>query len=208
MLTAGVVIHLGGHQNLLANSISLLKRSMSLTEQLRLARSMECVITMQTAGTQATTYRIRWARDGGTRVDVESPHGVDATWWVIQGRLAAAGPAVKRSSPAADPALNLPEPTIALQSPVDLARRLEASWQLQSERDRRNPDKLIFSDRQSGAVIEVYFDGKSFLPVRISRKPAEANGKAGIGGAAMIAEFIWDRPMAPDLLVPRLEPGR
>jgi hypothetical protein len=205
MLAAGVVIHLGGYQSVLADSISLLKISMSLAEQIRLAGSMDCIIDVPVAGTQATTYHIRWVRDGGTRVDVESPYGLDKTVWIIQERVTVADFAAGSLAPPTNSAPGLPEPVAALLSPADLARRMDASWQLQPEKKQHNPDKLVFIDRQDRAVIEVHFDKKSFLPISLSRKPLEV---AGTEGVATTAEFAWNQPVAPELMVPRLKPGR
>jgi hypothetical protein len=207
MLAAGAVIHLGGCQSLLADSISLLKISMSLTEQMRLASSMDCVVKMPAAGTQATIYHIRWVRDGRTRVDVESPRGVDETLWIIQGRVTIANSAAGLS-PAANPVPDLQETVMALLSPADLARRLDQSWQLQPGKKQHDPDRLVFIERQNRAVIEVHLDRKSFLPISLSWKPPKANGKGGTGGVATTAEFTWNQPVAPELMVPRRKPGR
>jgi hypothetical protein len=207
MLAAGAVIHLGGYHSLLADSISLLKTSISLTEQMRLAGTMDCVINMPAAGTQVTTYHIRWVREGGTRVDVEFPRGIDETLWIIQGRVTIANTAVGSLKPAANPVPDLQEPVRALLAPADLARKLDGSWQLQPEK-QHNPDRLVFVDRQDRAVIEVHLDTKTFLPISLSRKPPEAGGRGGTGGVATTAEFTWNQPVAPDLMVPRLKPER
>ncbi len=197
MLAAGAVIHLGGYQNLLADSISLLKISMSVTEQIRLAESMDCVVKMPRAGTQDAIYHIRWVRDGGTRVDVGSPRGPDETWWIDQGRAIAKSPADMSDRPA-DALTALQEPVSTLLSPADLARRLDERWQLQHEETQRNPDTLIFIDRHDRAVIEVHFARKSFLPTTLSRTRPKA----------ATAEFIWNEPIAPELMVHRPTSGR
>ena len=208
MLTAGAVIHLAGYQSLLADSVSLLKTSISLAEQVRLAGSMDCVIRMPAGSAHATAYHLRWVRDGGTRLDVESSRGVDETLWINHGRVTIANSAAAPTGPAAIPAPGLPEEVMALLSPADLARRLDESWQLQPEEKQHNPDRLLFIDRKDRAVIEVHFDRESFFPISLSRKPAEANGQRGTGGVAATAEFIWNRPVTPDLMVPGIKTGR
>jgi hypothetical protein len=207
MLAAGVVIHLGGYQSLLANTISLLKMSVSLTEQLRLARSMDCVISMPALGSLAPVYRIRWIRDGHTRMDVESPHGLERTLWIFQGSVTVFSYESGRSS-TTPPAPDLQEPLPALVSPNDLARRLSETWQLQPEKKRHHGSSLVFIDRRDGAVIEVYFDRNSYLPISLDIKPPKANGKGGPGGVATTAVFIWNQPIEPELLVPSLKSGR
>ena len=201
MLAAGAVIHLGGHQSLLADSIALLKKSMSLAGQMRRAGTMDCVIRVPAAGREATTYHIRWVRDRGTRVDIESPLNPAETLWISgrQGVIAGSGTG---STPV------LPEPIMALVSPPDLAGRLDERWQLQPERKQAGPDTLVFFDRQDRALIEVHFDSLSFLPVRLSRQAAGEGGKVMTGGEAMTAGFIWNRPIAPELMTPRVNPGR
>jgi hypothetical protein len=207
MLAAGALIHLGGYQSLLANSISLLKESMSLAEQIRLAASMDCVIRMPAAGQPTATYHIRWARERGTRVDIASPRGIDEVRWINPGRVTIANFAAGLL-PAAHPVPDLPEPVTALLAPADLARKMGGNWQLQPEKKQHSPDRLVFVDRRDGAVIEVRLDRKSFLPISLSWKPAKAGGDGRTGSVAATAELTWNQPVAPDLLVPRLEPGR
>jgi len=207
MLVAGVVIHLGGYQSLLANSISLLKMSVSLTEQLRLARSMDCVIRMPALGSSAPRYRIRWVRDGHTRMDVESPRGLERTLWIFQGNVTAFSYESGLSS-ATPPGPDLQEPLPALVSPNDLARRISETWELQPENKRHISSSLVFIDHRDGATIEVYFDKSSYLPVSLNRKPPKADGKGGPGGVATTAVFIWNQPIEPELLVPSLKSGR
>jgi hypothetical protein len=207
MLVAGVVIHLGGYQSLLANSISALKMSVSLTEQLRLARSMDCVISMPALGSSAPVYRIRWIRDGHTRMDVESPRGLERTLWIFQGSVTVFSYESGRSS-ATPPAPDLQEPLPALVSPNDLARRFSEIWQLQPEKKRHHGSSLVFIDRRDGTVIEVDFDRNSYLPISLDIKPPKANGKGGPEGVATTAVFIWNQPIEPELLVPSLKSGR
>jgi hypothetical protein len=208
MLASGAMIHLGGFQSVLADSITLLKTSMSLTEQIRLARSMDCVVKMTSPGTQAAICHIRWVRDGGTRVDVESARGVDETLWITQGHVTVANLAAGLSKPTAYSTPGLQEPVIALLSPAELARRMDESWQLQPEKKQHNPDRLVFNDRQDRAVIEIRFDRKSFLPTSLIWKPPEANGRAWSEAVPTTAELTWNQPIEPDLMVPGLKPGR
>ncbi len=199
MLAAGAVIHLGGHQSVLADSISLLNTSVSLARQIRLADSMDCVIKLTAAGAGSSGYRVRWVRDNRTRVDVKSASGVEETLWIIHGHVTAAG-----SSPRANPVPDLPEPVRALLSPTDLARRLDGGWQMQSKVERRAPDELVFTDAQDGAVIELLFDRKSLLPISLSRQPRESRDR----GATATADLAWNLAIPPELMVPRPGPVR
>lgn len=208
MLAAGAVLHLGGYQSLLAESISLLKISMSLSGQIRRADSMDCRVKMPAAVTQATSYRIRWVREGLSRVDIESPRGIDETLWIVHGSVWTAGSAEGSSKPATYLVPSLPEPVMALLSPADLARRLDQHWQLQHDMKQHDPNRLVFIDRQSRDIVEVYFEKKSFVPISLSWKPPETNGKGRTGGAATRADFTWNQHVAPELMVPRLKSGR
>ena len=199
MLAAGAVMHLGGYSNVLADSISLLKISISVSEQVRLARSMDCTIRMSGERALAATYRVRWVRGAGTRVDVENPRGIHQTFWLIQGRVTAAGDAAQ--------APGLAEPVVALLAPAELASRLDGGWQLRPEAVQHHPDRLVFAERRDGAVIEVHFDRKTFLPVSLSRIPSEAD-RAGGGNASLSADFFWNQPVVPELRVPEVTPGR
>jgi hypothetical protein len=189
MLAAGAAIHLGGYQNVLADSITLLKTSMSLTEQMRLAGTMECVMKAPVAGTEPATYHIRWLRDGRTRVDLQSERGAREVWWISQGQVTGSGSDA-----------DLPQPVQALLSPAGLAAKMEKSWQLQHAEDWHSRGRLVFVDRQEPAVIEMRFDTNSRLPISMSRKPSQSGGTVGM---AMTAEFTWNQPIAPELMIPQ-----
>ncbi len=205
MLATGVMIHAGGYQSALADSISLLRISMSISEQIRLATSMDCAIKVQAPGTEATSYRIRWVRDGRTRVDFEAPTVAQRIVWIIQGNITefdfATGSPVQAANP--EPLLHASIET--LLSPAGLARKIDESWQLQPAMKQHTPDRLVFVDRQDRAVIEIRFDRRSNLPVRLNRKSPQVNGT---GGPAITAEFSWNQPMAADLMIPRPESKR
>ncbi len=204
-LAAGVVIHLGGYQSVLADSISLFRTSILLTGQMRLANAMECVITMPAAGAQAMTCHIRWVRDGRTRLDVVSPRGIEETLWISQGHVMVANIAPGSPGSAARVAMGIPEAARAFLSPADLARRLEEGWQVQPGQKQKSFDTLVFVDRQDGSVIEIHFDRGSFLPISADRKPSNTSGS---GGVAAKAEFSWNLRVDPELMIPRREPGK
>ncbi len=198
-LAAGVVIHLGGYQSVLADSISLFKTSILLTGQIRLASSMECVITMPAAGAQAMIYHIRWVRDGGTRLDVASSHGIEETLWISQGRVMIADIASGSTASATRAAIGIPEAAKAFLSPAVLARKLEEGWQVQPGQKQKSPDRLVFIDRQNRSVVEIHFDRGSFLPISANTKPPDISGS---GGVAAKAEFVWNRRVDPELIMP------
>jgi hypothetical protein len=199
MLAAGTVMHLGGYGSVLADSISLLKISLSVAEQVRLASSMDCTIRMSGEGALAPAWKVRWVRGAGTRVDVDGPGGTHQTFWVVQGRVTAPGEAAQ--SP------NLTEPVAALLVPADLASRLDGGWQLRREAVQSEADRLVFAERRARAVIEVRFDTKTFLPVHLRRIPSEAD-RTGGGNASMSADFVWNKPVARELMGPGLGPGK
>jgi hypothetical protein len=200
MLATGVVIHLGGYQSVLADSISLLRTSMSISGQIRLASSMDCVIRVQAAGTEATSYHIRWVQDGRTRVDFEAPSAARRILWIIHGNITRSDSAAGLPGQAANPEPVLQASIGALLSPTELARKIDENWQLQPAKKQNTPDRLVFVDRQDRAVIEIRFDRRSNLPVSLNRKSLQVNGT---GGSAITAEFSWNQPIAAELMIPR-----
>ncbi len=201
MLAAGIIIHFGGYQNLLADSISLIKTSISLTGQLRRVDAMNCSITVNMAGARFTGMSIRWNRDGRTRVDISTPGGEAKTLWLVQGRVMV--PTAPSVPAQAEPALlGLLEPFRSLFSPNDLARMLDEKCQLQPAGQSHGTHSLNYVDRQDRAGIEILFDRTSFLPLQLSRTSRDA------GSADWIARFRWNRLEAPGQVVPRLEPGK
>ncbi len=206
MLAAGAVIHLSGYQSVLANSISLLKTKMSLASQIRLADSMECVISMPSNDAHMVTYHIRWVREGRTRVDVEARGGVRETLWISQGQLTIGGSiSGSHGSPAA-PVTSIPETVRILLSPANMARKLDGDWQAQPGGKQQSPDRVVFTDWQDRGVVEIHFDGRTFLPISLSRKqPPDTDGS---GHTATTVRFVWNLQVDPQLMIPRRETGK
>jgi len=207
MLAAGAVIHLGGFRNALADSISLLKTSMLVTDQMLLADSMDCVVNIPAAGRPVVVYRIHWVRDGGTRLDIESAGGIDETFRMNQARLTPADSQANRPVPLVNSGRSLQEPVVALLSPENLASRLDNTWRLQPGARGQKPDTLVFVDRRDRLVVEIRFDRNSLLPVRLNWGPVGADSQSEAGGLAGTAEFTWSRQMVPNAAFPlfRLE---
>ncbi len=205
MLAAGIAIHLGGYQSVLADSISLFNTSISIAGQIRLATSMECAITIPTAGAQIVNYHIRWVRGMGTRVDRESRSGIEETLWISQGH-AAIGDFAQDSPGSTDKRdRGVPEIVREILSPADLASTMDEDWQVQPELNPRRLERLVFIDRQDRAVVEVHVDRRALLPISLSWRPPGAEGP---GSVAATASFVWNRRVDSELMIPRRETGK
>ncbi len=200
MLAAGLVIHLGGYQSALADSISLLRISMSLSQHIRMAGSMDCAVKVPVNGGEAIYYQILWRRDAGSLRDFKAPPDSREIVWIIQGKITGVDPATVSRGQTAGPNSAMPDFVSAFLSPAELARKMSESWQLQPADSQHAPGRLVFVDRQDRTVIELCFDRRSNLPVSLTWKFPNVSGT---GGPALTAEFSWNQPMAPGEKVSR-----
>jgi hypothetical protein len=212
MMVIGCIAHLGGYQNVLAHSISHVKVILAMSGQLRRATSMDCSMLWPGKEGKPLQYRVRWAQSGRTRVDVAVAGRTEKTFWTADGSATIADYADGSLSTLAgvdqvrDPLL---QPVLAFISPAVLARHLEERCQLRQVTQQDTlASALLFVGHEGRDAIEVTVDGKTYLPATF-KKPLPDVAPAGRQSVrVMEARFVWNQPVAPELLVPGITAGK
>jgi hypothetical protein len=188
MILSGVALFSEKH-SVLANSISQLKVIMDVSAILNRATSMDCSVLKSEAGNEYSIYRLRWSAKGITRVDRESTDGVQQTLWISDTTVP--------PDPVWQPAMEFPTPMV-------LARQIEGAYgpMQAGQHNASGPDEFLLIGREDQQIIEIAIDERTYLPKTLKKcfldKETGAEGKC-----VLEARFLWNRPVAQELLIPR-----
>jgi len=207
LIVFGGAMHLSGNHSALADSVFLLKMSISIASQVRQTSSMECRVAVPEGKDQFSAYEIRWVAPGKTRIDFEAKDGDRKTRWVSGAVITVADLAknTQRSARAAtQPEDSLFRPVMCCYSPEQLAIHISGRWQLRryERQAKRELGTFLFIDSGNGASVEMTVDLKTFLPLAIEEHLPNS-GQAGTERIIIKqANFCWNQPIAPELMVP------
>jgi hypothetical protein len=206
MLIAGGVMHLDGHQSVLAHSIERLKMVVTVSAGLRQATSMDCTVRMQGIQSDQCSYRIRWGATGITRVDMDSAGREARTLWVPDETVSTfpyARMAVRSTAIATRPREPVWQPALEFLTPAMLAQNMERRYGLiQAERrEKDGQDEFLLVGQENQQVIEIAIDARTYLPIKLKKYPLDSSqtGDARTGFEEVC--FQWNQTISPEVLV-------
>ncbi len=193
LILASIVL-LSEKQSVLANSISRLKVIMDVSAALNRATSMDCILLKPEAGSEDSSYHLRWNAKGITRVDRESTRGVRQTLWISNTTV---------------PPDAVWQPAMEFLTPAIVARHVEGSSAfMQTGRwDGAEPDEFMLVRRERQQVIEIAIDNRTYLP-KMLRKYSPETESGEMRKCVLEVQFSWNRPVPGDLLIPRPAAGK
>jgi len=189
MLLFGAVLHLGGDQSVLAESVSRLKVMVEVSSSLRDATSMDCVVIQPGVGGEESRYRVRWGANGVTRVDRDTRDGVKQTLWISNTTMPP------------DPVW---QPAMEFLMPSTLATNIENRYgSMQTgRRGGSGPDEFLLAGQENQQVIEIAVDERTFLPKMLKKYWPDSRRKGDERDCLMEVWFLWNQPIPQELLVP------
>jgi len=207
MVMLGGFFHISGTRPALADSLSFLNTLVSLSNQVREVRAMECRLQVANAAGQHRQFLIRWQLPGLTRVDAYEDGQAQKTLWMEDSAIIVAdcihpGWQRYRGLGQLDDPLFLP--ISEFLTPEQIATAIYREWEprMPSEGDKHRQSSYLCVDKRSRALLEITVDPKTHLPLTIRQSPSDPNAGIHREESIRMVEFCWGKPMDPQSLVP------
>ncbi len=209
MIALGGFMHLSGHSSALAESLSMLRTSVSVFEQIRHVASMKCTVQVPAHNGKSLAYSIQWISPNMTRVDVRSADTINKTLWMLdehfiiadrkKNTLHKAGSFVQIKD-------SVFQPVIGFLSPEELAERIYRSWQpvQYKKQSECGQGTFAFTNHEEKALLEMTIDLNTYLPVKISKFFQDSIKAGEEKKQALEVHFTWNQPISPKLMVPEI----
>ena len=179
MISVGGFLHVAGPRSAMADTFSFLHSSVTVSEQIVRATSMECRARVRGEDGRSLNYTIRWIGPDRSRVEVRD------------GTTAVRTYSSTREIKVADPLL---EPVLDFLTPVALSDAIYEKWQPKrfGKRIGGKTTTLVYVNGRGETLLEMDVDLTTYLPRRINKGAVEA-------------QFNWNDAVSPELLVPNEE---
>ena len=207
MLILGVLMQLVGGQSVLADSIERLKAMSIISGNLQRAISMDCIILKPSVRDENSRYRVRWNTAGVTRVDVDSTNGKGQTLWISNGTVSVADDedgTVRSMAITTIPSEG--QTPIEFLTPMTLAQQMKERYGfMQSElQNGAEPHEFLLIGQEDQLIIEIAVDAKTYLPTMLKKYSSDSARTGKEWNCIEEVRFQWNKPIPPELLVPRL----
>ena len=209
MVALGGFMHVSGHRSALAESVSMLSLSVSVSDQMRHTGSMECTAQVPWENGQSLAYSILWLSPNITRVDVQKTDEIHKTLWISDEDIKIADfdkntlQKIESVEQIKDPIF---QPIMGFISPIELAELMYGRWQPRQfeQKGERELGTFTFTIHEEKALLEMTVNLNTYLPMSI-RKFLPGSTKAGKEEKlVMQMHFIWNQPVSPQLMIPKI----
>ena len=213
LVVLGAVLQITGPRSVLAESISLLKTSIIVSDRVSLAGSMECSMQVPGENDQQLKYSIQWLSPNLTRVQVKKPNqDTIKTMWISEEEITIADHAtnilrkVEKVNQIDDPEFKHP---LGLLSPLDLVERMDGKWRLKQYEQHGDCEWGIFTVAipEEKTLLELTVDLCTFLPTNFKKLLADPKKESGEGKILMNVNFKWNTSIPPQLMLPKITKG-
>ncbi len=213
MVVLGAVLQITGPRSVLAESISLLKTSVIVSDRVSNAGSMECSMQVPAENEQHFKYSIQWLSPNLTRVQVKKQNqDIIKTMWISEEEITIADHAtnilgkVENVNQIDDPEF---KHALGLLSPLDLVERMDGKWRLKQYEQHGDCEWGIFTVAipEEKTLLELTVDLCTFLPTNFKKLLADAKKESGEGKILMNVNFKWNTSIPPQLMLPKITKG-
>lgn len=210
MVLLGGALQITGPRSVLARSISLLKTSVFVSNQVLHAGSMECSVQVPAENDKPLEYSIQWLSPDRTRVQVaESSYNIIKTLWLLNEEITIADHnkktlrKVKNIEQINDPQF---QHVMGFLSPFDLAERMDGKWQLRQYKQQGECERETYTITipEETAFLEVIIDLCTYLPINIKKFLPDSTKKNGEAKMLMNIHFKWNTPIPPQIMLPKI----
>jgi len=213
MVVLGTVLQISGPRSVLAESISLLKTSVIVSDRVSHAGSMECSMQMPAENGQHLKYFIQWLSPNLTRVQVKKQNqDTIKTMWISEEEITIADHVtntlrkVERINQIDDPDF---KQALGLLSPLDLVERMDGKWRLKQYEQHGDCEWGIFTVAipEEKTFLELTVDLCTFLPTNFKKFLEDPKKESGEGKILMNVNFKWNTSIPPQLMLPKITKG-
>ncbi len=210
MVVLGAILQITGPSSVLAESISLLKTSVIVSDRVSHARSMECSIQVPAENEQHLKYSIQWLYPNLTRVQVKKQNqNIIKTMWISEEEITIVDHEanimrkVKNVNQIDDPEF---QPVMDLLSPLNLVERMEGKWRLKHYKQHGDCEWGTFNVAipEQKTLLELTVDLCTFLPTGFKKFLEDPREESGEGKILMNVNFKWNKSIPPQLMVPKI----
>lgn len=210
MVVLGAVLQITGPSSVLAESISLLKTSVIVSDRVSHAGSMECSMEVPAENEQYYEYFIQWLSPNLTRVQVKKPNqDIIKTVWISDDKITIADHAtniLRRAEKVGQ--IDAPEfqHALGLLSPHGLVEQMEGKWQLKQYKQHGDCEWGTFTVAipEEKTILELTVDLCTFLPTSLKKFLADPKKENGEGKILMNVNFRWNKSIPPQLMLPKI----
>lgn len=211
MVVLGAVLQITGPSSVLAESISLLKTSVIVSDRVSHAESMECSMQIPGENEKDLNYSIQWLSPNLTRVQVKNQN-IIKTIWISEEQITIADHAtnilrkVEKVGQIDDPEF---QHALDLLSPHALVEQMEGKWRLKQYVQHGDCESGTFTVAipEEKTLLELTVDLCTFLPTNFKKFLADPKKESGEGKILMNVNFKWNTPIPPKLMLPKITKG-
>ncbi|MDH4217360.1 MAG: hypothetical protein OEY18_05895 [Candidatus Aminicenantes bacterium] len=208
MIIVGGFLHVSGHHNAMAKTLSFLNTSVSISNQVQEAKSMECKMQVTAEDGLHLTYTIRWFSPEMTRADVYEGEIAIKSLWVAGPEIVVAD--YINTTYHKYQSLEQIEDhefmaVMGFLSPERLAAAIYKEWEPRQYRknDQIQKGTYVYLNDGGKVALEMTVDMNTNLPVRIKKFAFDPTRTADAYELTMEAQFSWDKLNSPQHLIPQ-----
>ncbi len=210
MVVLGGTLQITSSRSVLAESISALKTSILVSDQVSHAGSMECSMQVPAENDQHLKYSIQWLSPNLTRVQIKKLNqDIIKTMWISEEEITIADHVtntlrkVKKVKQINDPQF---QPVMGLLSPLNLVERMDGKWRLKQYKQHGDCEWGTFTITipEEKALLELTVDLCTFLPTNIKKFLADPTKESGEGKILMNVHFKWNTSIPHQLMLPQI----
>jgi hypothetical protein len=204
MICLGGFLHVSGHRNAMADTLSFLSTSVTVSDQLLRVTSMECRLRVSAGNEGDLQYTIRWLSPDTVRVDVHRGEDTGKTLWitdtdiVVDDRTSNSFHEYTNVEQISDPLL---EPAWGFLTPEKLSEAVYGKWvpKKYGEPHGGQRQALSYINGEGKVLVEMTVDSTSNLPLSIKKYSPDSDDSEEV----VEAHFVWNNPISPRLMVPK-----
>jgi len=205
MLAVGGFLQATGHRSALAESLTSLRTSVSVVNNLRHSGFMDCRMRIPAAGGAPSEFHIRWLQPNMTRVDVRRASDVSKTLWITHDGIVIADylNSTTQKFEGLDQAQGpIFQPMRGFLTPMEMADSLDQKWRLRGFEQIPGTDqgKLMFINHEIESTLCINIDLDTLLPTSLVR--LRPNAIEGSSEEVMRIDFGWNEAVSPSLMTP------
>jgi len=213
MVVLGAVLQITGPSSILAESISLLKTSVIVSDRVSHAESMECSMQVLAENEQQLKYSIQWLSPNLIRVQlIKQNQDIIKTMWVSEEEITIADHAtnilrkVEKVEQIDDPEF---QHALDLLSPLDLVEQMEGKWRLKQYSQQGDCESGTFTVAipEEKTLLELTVDLCTFLPTNFKKFLEDPKKESGEGKILMDVNFKWNTSIPTQLMLPKITKG-
>jgi hypothetical protein len=213
MIVAGAFLHVSGHRSAMADTLSFLNISVSVTDQIENVSSMECRLQVPAKDEKHRSFVIRWLSPETTQVCIFEKDRASKSL-LIKGSEVTLNDHVHNSSQKfkilehiKDPVF---QPALEFLSPMILATAIYERWKPQHFRENAEGQKgtFVFVDNGERITLEMTVDMNTSLPLSIKKYTSNLAGTDDVYELAAEALFTWNEPISLININEKSEKGR